>query len=52
MTEYLVSLSSERLIRIKATNETEAKEKAEKKANRDNNYWSAVNAWLTKTGEN
>jgi len=52
MPEYLVALSSERLLRITATNETEAKEKAEKKASRDNNHWSAVNAWLTKTGEN
>jgi hypothetical protein len=52
MPEYLVALSADRLLRIKATDETEAKEKAEKKANRDNNYWSAVSAWLTKTGEN
>ena len=51
MPEYLVALSSERLIRIKATDETEAQEKAATKANRDGNHWSAVNAWLTKTGE-
>ncbi len=52
MPEYLVALSAERLIRIVATDETSAKEKAETKANKDNNYWSATNAWLTKTGEN
>jgi hypothetical protein len=45
MTEYLVALSAERLIRITATDETEAREKAETKANRDGNYWSAQNAW-------
>jgi hypothetical protein len=52
MPEYLVALSAERLLRITATDETEAKEKAEAKANRDGNYWSTQNAWLTKTGEN
>jgi hypothetical protein len=52
MPEYLVALSAERLIRVTATDETEAKEKAETKANRDGNYWSAQNAWPTKTGEN
>ena len=45
MTEYLVALSAERLIRITATDETEARQKAEAKANRDGNYWSAQNAW-------
>ena len=50
MPEYLVALSSERLLRIKAADETEAREKAETKANRDGNHWSANNAWLT-TGE-
>ena len=52
MPEYLVALSSERLLRITATDEIEAREKAETKANRDGNHWSAQNAWLTKTGEN
>lgn len=45
MPEYLVALSAERLIRITATDETEAREKAEAKANKDDNHWSAVNAW-------
>jgi hypothetical protein len=52
MPEYLVALSSERLLRITAADETEAQEKAETKANKDGNSWSAMNAWLTKTGEN
>jgi nitrous oxidase accessory protein NosD len=45
MPEYLVALSAERLIRVTATHLTEAREKAETKANKDGNYWSAVNAW-------
>lgn len=52
MPEYLVALSAERLIRITATDETSAREKAEAKVNRDGNHWAAQNAWLTKTGEN
>jgi hypothetical protein len=51
MTEYLVALSSERLLRITAPDEESAREKAETKANRDGNNWSAVSAWPTKTGD-
>jgi hypothetical protein len=51
MPEYLVALSSERLLRITAPDEESAREKAETKANRDGNHWSAQSAWLTKTGE-
>lgn len=51
MAQYLVALSAERLLYITATDEAEAREKAEAKANRDGNYWSANSAWL-KTGEN
>ena len=51
MPNYLVTLSSERLLLITAPDEESAREKAEAKANKDGNNWSAMSAWATTTGE-